>query len=117
MVWFQVSLLFLIILRPPRATCTDKLFPYTTLFRSDGFVSAFIVQIIEVNLAQAMRNAGELHNARVSRRQQRKQSARQREVGQIVCAELQLEPVRRHLAFRRSHDARDRKSTRLNSSH
>src|SRR3546814_13547375 len=72
----------------------------------DGFVSAFIVQIIEVNLAQAMRNAGELHNARVSRRQQRKQSARQREVGQIVCAEMQLEPVRRHLAFRRSHDAR-----------
>src|SRR3546814_18047392 len=63
-----------------------------------------MIQINEVNLAQAMRNAGELHNARVSRRQQRKQSARQREVGQIVCAELQLEPVRRHLAFRRSQD-------------
>src|SRR3546814_8319111 len=28
-------LFFLIILRPPRATRTDTLFPYTTLFRSD----------------------------------------------------------------------------------
>src|SRR3546814_20788569 len=27
---------FLIIRRPPRSTRTDTLFPYTTLFRSDG---------------------------------------------------------------------------------
>src|SRR3546814_15050282 len=29
-----VSLFFLMILRPPRSTRTDTLFPYTTLFRS-----------------------------------------------------------------------------------
>src|SRR3546814_5476636 len=28
--------LFLMILRPPRSTRTDTLFPYTTLFRSNG---------------------------------------------------------------------------------
>src|SRR3546814_3357270 len=33
-------LLFLMILRPPRATRTDTLFPYTTLFRSLGYGSA-----------------------------------------------------------------------------
>src|SRR3546814_16295303 len=33
-----------------------------------GFVSAFIVQIIAVNLAQAIRNAGELPNASNRRR-------------------------------------------------
>src|SRR3546814_20631080 len=31
---------FLMIRRPPRSTRTDTLFPYTTLFRSDGNVSA-----------------------------------------------------------------------------
>src|SRR3546814_1767268 len=30
-------LYFLMILRPPRSTRTDTLFPYTTLFRSGGF--------------------------------------------------------------------------------
>src|SRR3546814_4978283 len=32
-----VSFFFLRIRRPPRATRTDTLFPYTTLFRSEGF--------------------------------------------------------------------------------
>src|SRR3546814_16234264 len=32
---FLVSLFFLIIRRPPRATRTDTLFPYTTLFRAE----------------------------------------------------------------------------------
>src|SRR3546814_9025364 len=31
---------FLMIRRPPRSTRTDTLFPYTTLFRSQGFVIA-----------------------------------------------------------------------------
>src|SRR3546814_17256697 len=35
-IWFYVSF-FLMIRRPPRATRTDTLFPYTTLFRSSGF--------------------------------------------------------------------------------
>src|SRR3546814_20144403 len=33
-----MPLLFLIIRRPPKATRTDTLLPYTTLFRSHGFV-------------------------------------------------------------------------------
>src|SRR3546814_18401632 len=33
-------LFFLMIRRPPRSTRTDTLFPYTTLFRSDGGVGA-----------------------------------------------------------------------------
>src|SRR3546814_11603327 len=31
-----LSFFFLMILRPPRSTRTDTLFPYTTLFRSEG---------------------------------------------------------------------------------
>src|SRR3546814_4806245 len=31
-----IPFFFLIIRRPPRSTRTDTLFPYTTLFRSDG---------------------------------------------------------------------------------
>src|SRR3546814_12587729 len=31
-----VIFVFLMILRPPRSTRTDTLFPYTTLFRSEG---------------------------------------------------------------------------------
>src|SRR3546814_19963070 len=33
---FCVIFFFLMIRRPPRSTRTDTLFPYTTLFRSDG---------------------------------------------------------------------------------
>src|SRR3546814_20303265 len=33
---FYVGFFFLMIRRPPRSTRTDTLFPYTTLFRSDG---------------------------------------------------------------------------------
>src|SRR3546814_14721299 len=32
-----VCVFFLMIRRPPRSTRTDTLFPYTTLFRSDGY--------------------------------------------------------------------------------
>src|SRR3546814_11519926 len=34
---FISCVLFLMIRRPPRSTRTDTLFPYTTLFRSDGY--------------------------------------------------------------------------------
>src|SRR3546814_6881397 len=33
------DIFFLMIRRPPRSTRTDTLFPYTTLFRSDGSVA------------------------------------------------------------------------------
>src|SRR3546814_20404164 len=37
--FYSFSLFFLMIPRPPRSTCTDTLFPYTTLFRSDQFAA------------------------------------------------------------------------------
>src|SRR3546814_17290133 len=36
-------LFFLMIRRPPRSTRTDTLFPYTTLFRSEGRLFSFVV--------------------------------------------------------------------------
>src|SRR3546814_16749419 len=36
---------FLMIRRPPRSTRTDTLFPYTTLFRSDGSLRAVIAEV------------------------------------------------------------------------
>src|SRR3546814_15946170 len=33
---FDIFIFFLMIRRPPRSTRTDTLFPYTTLFRSEG---------------------------------------------------------------------------------
>src|SRR3546814_17790953 len=41
---------FLIILRPPRSTRTDTLFPYTTLFRSHDAARTRIVGNVEVGL-------------------------------------------------------------------
>src|SRR3546814_3738140 len=37
---FVLIFFFLMIRRPPRSTRTDTLFPYTTLFRSDGSMTA-----------------------------------------------------------------------------
>src|SRR3546814_16291967 len=38
----HVSFVFLMILRPPRSTRTDTLFPYTTLFRSESAVARHV---------------------------------------------------------------------------
>src|SRR3546814_13487368 len=35
--------------RPPRCTRTDTLFPYTTLFRSDGFSDQFKREVNQLN--------------------------------------------------------------------
>src|SRR3546814_17292106 len=37
---------FLMILRPPRSTRTDTLFPYTTLFRSDRFLAVQVLCVV-----------------------------------------------------------------------
>src|SRR3546814_10357641 len=45
-----MCLFFLMILRPPRSTLTDTLFPYTTLFRSPRlrlFDPAVVAQLLE----------------------------------------------------------------------
>src|SRR3546814_13444092 len=50
---YTLCIFFLMIRRPPRSTRTDTLFPYTTLFRSDGrrancHISAFLQVITYV---------------------------------------------------------------------
>src|SRR3546814_4121721 len=41
------------ILRPPRSTRTDTLFPYTTLFRSNNGAWFFVNELIEESLTEA----------------------------------------------------------------
>src|SRR3546814_15488497 len=52
------------ILRPPRSTRTDKLFPYTTLFRSseDGAAGVFVTGIVHM---QEKTGSGPLQGVRV----------------------------------------------------
>src|SRR3546814_12323603 len=88
------TLFFLMIRRPPRSTRTDTLFPYTTLFRS------LRIERAEYQTADARVDDGAgAHHAGFERHVQRRIS----------------EPVIAKGLRRRAH--RDRKSTRLNSSH
>src|SRR3546814_11632355 len=99
-VWSAVVLtvcLFLMIRRPPRSTRTDTLFPYTTLFRSLGLVGAALAQIGQEVFAL--------------------RAGHQRAPGYSVEDHLH-ETVERHgLRHDADRSRRDRKSTRLNSSH
>src|SRR3546814_17280835 len=45
---YMLSFLFLMILRPPRSTRTDTLFPYTTLFRSRILAGAALTTLLGV---------------------------------------------------------------------
>src|SRR3546814_11149950 len=94
--------------RPPRSTRPDTLFPYTTLFRS-GLDRGVAVQV------EADRSAG--HN-RVQDGEvgAATQQDRVRIVGRAAADEGRVGD-RRVLTRDRILVARDRKSTRLNSSH
>src|SRR3546814_20729591 len=83
---------FLMIRRPPITTRTDTLFPYTTLFRSHSFP------------AQPRRGG---HSARRKRRCRRQGGTPPRRLPLQAAFESARQWSRR----------RDRKSTRLNSSH
>jgi hypothetical protein len=71
----------------------------------EGFVAMAVIEIVEPDLARAVRDAGQLHDAGVRRLQQRQQSGGQHEMGQVVRPELHLEAVRRGRALPRRHDA------------
>src|SRR3546814_13786527 len=92
---------FLMIRRPPRSTLTDTLFPYTTLFRSDGGHGIREQRqdgqrdVVE---GQAGRDV-EFHEAQV--------------YGQAVEAAQAVVPAGDRVPAK----GKDRKSTRLNSSH
>src|SRR3546814_14000596 len=47
--------------RPPRSTRTDTLFPYTTLFRSDGFTDELAKGVVDLALERAELAAAGLH--------------------------------------------------------
>src|SRR3546814_14807799 len=85
---------FLMIRRPPRSTLTDTLFPYTTLFRSSDRVAAG------------------LHGGDAARTRLRRGDSDQPRSG------AEVEDAAAAHGFGPVEDmARDRKSTRLNSSH
>src|SRR3546814_2789627 len=112
---------FLMIRRPPRSTRTDTLFPYTTLFRSD-----------QDGIAEG-RDEGDLaHPHRLDGEQVAEDEEARRDGQQAEAAGGHRLPVadERHEAgdgggehgghegdVERRDGRRDRKSTRLNSSH
>src|SRR3546814_15432803 len=93
-------LCFLLIRRPPRSTRTDTLFPYTSLFRSLLYTH-FRLRVpakIAVRALVLWSNHGLIGNA-----------------GQLLFIHV---PIAKYDGFGRLlEDFRDRKSTRLNSSH
>src|SRR3546814_10080009 len=107
--------------RPPRATRTDTLFPYTTLFRSIAR-ETFEMRLQTVNpslqriavdyLAQHFGNPAQTLTTRVRHLLHRTLGTAQSDK-RAIAAMLGLHPrtLQRYL------DVEDRKSTRLNSSH
>src|SRR3546814_9562928 len=103
---------FLMILRPPRSTRTDTLFPYTTLFRSADHLRAVVAgRLLED--ARAMVDAaalgivGAVHQPAEPGKADRRRAHR---TGLKRHVEIRLrQPLQAAVG--------DRKSTRLNSQH
>src|SRR3546814_9958562 len=110
--------------RPPRSTRTDTLFPYTTLFRSVAGYGRSGTTLLDIALGEhpAIMGAGEVTTlARHvwDRGEYCACGARVRDCPQwnaIVTRWTQGEPDGFLARYRRAQE-RDRKSTRLNSSH
>src|SRR3546814_14907337 len=102
-VWYCCFLIvfFLMLRRPPRSTRTDTLFPYTTLFRSvDADVQALEVRGLAAPMVVAHRVHGRGEGCLVFR---------------VACRVGHRRA--RGVAHAQPAGGRDRKSTRLNSSH
>src|SRR3546814_14955135 len=108
--YFFCVVFFLMILRPPRATRTDTLFPDPTLFRSETRehllahrgAAQHVAAFEHDDLLSGAREVGRVHEAVVA-----------------TADDDRVVPVGRAHAFflGGSKNGRDRKSTRLNSSH
>src|SRR3546814_12195292 len=97
----SVHFFFVMLRRPPRSTRTDTLFPYTTLFRSNGLARtnpllAFVLTLSMCSLAGIPLTAGFF--------------------GKFYVFKVALEQGYTWLVIIAVVNA-DRKSTRLNSSH
>src|SRR3546814_11524714 len=108
---------FLMIRRPPRSTRTDTLFPYTTLFRSHLKLSAVIDGLGNI-VDRLVPPEGPVHV--INRRIAMWTEARARGLDRI-SGKKGAGASSDAIEFFRTHDLgfriRDRKSTRLNSSH
>src|SRR3546814_12673152 len=93
---------FLMIRRPPRSTRTDTLFPYTTLFRSDAVPEGRQA----LHRVEGARQEGERRDDEIGHRRQMVEFLAPQAGEDVGQAEDQ-----------RARARRDRKSTRLNSSH
>src|SRR3546814_16151923 len=100
---YFVCFFFLIIRRPPRSTRTDTLFPSTTLFRSPDHALHLATEADEIFLLVLGDLIAPIALARFP------DMARHREADAAIFAE--------HDRAVRLERRRDRKSTRLNSSH
>src|SRR3546814_16382943 len=94
---------------PPRSTRTDSLFPYTTLFRSPDVACAEDARRLGRRLLRALSEPYEIAGHSV-------------EIGASIGIALHSENSRGLTTLMRNADlamyhAKDRKSTRLNSSH
>src|SRR3546814_12041918 len=99
------------ILPPPRPTRTDTRFPYTTLFRSTPLVELMILEEIELAPDMAIISAGVTSDAPTAVEAMRQNSVEMRRVIDRIKAQGVAEKDIQTSGIR------DRKSTRLNSSH
>src|SRR3546814_14673760 len=100
---------FLRIRRPPRATRTDTLFPYTTLFRSER---------PEVGQVDEQRR-GAVEDVRCRRAGRKERPLRLGTVGKVARRDDRDHRLDSRLMVEQEsgQESGDRKSTRLNSSH
>src|SRR3546814_10585649 len=123
-----VIVFFLMIRRPPRSTRTDTLFPYTTLFRSSALLQGGAIDGGDASapLFRVGDDPVDVHAGQLAVAQLR--LAGDPHVADLVAAggvdQLRDDVVQRLGLERRQVEqrqvgllARDRKSTRLNSSH
>src|SRR3546814_13274461 len=105
MVKLLLSLFFLSIWRPPRSTRTDTLFPYTALFRSGVFSVCpdrrfALSECMDMDLVKKRKEELGLTNKDIA-----------------AALKIDVSAVSKLLSGKRQLKAKDRKSTRLNSSH
>src|SRR3546814_986213 len=96
--------------RPPRSTRTDTLFPYTTLFRSPRVLEHMVDTVLSFEGERS-------HQYRILRAIKNRFGGTD-EIGVFSMESEGLEEVANPSALFLTHrDEKDRKSTRLNSSH